>query len=96
MTDHEETTEPEAPATEEVPAPAPPAPPHAEAPTLSPRTRTRIYVVGLAVSFLTYSVSGIAAIFMDDPQKVVGVSAIIATAFGAFASGVGVAYRPTR
>ena len=64
-------------------------------PTFSPRIRTAVYVVGLAVAFLTFVVAGAAAVIMDDPSAVVTIAGLVGTGFAGVASGLGVAYRPT-
>lgn len=65
-------------------------------PTIPPVVRTVTYYAGVAIAFLAFVVSGTAALLMEDPLAVVGISGLIGTGFGLVASSFGVAYRPTK
>lgn len=65
-------------------------------PTVNPMTRTVVYVVGLAVAFLSFVVAGSAPVLMDDPTAVVTIAGLVGSGFGTLAAGLGVAYRPTK
>jgi hypothetical protein len=63
-------------------------------PTFSPKTRTAVYVTGLAVSFVSAVTAGV-ALAMGAPE-VAGIAGLVGAAFGGVASGFGVGYRPTK
>ncbi|HCX84869.1 MAG TPA: hypothetical protein DHV14_07000 [Micrococcales bacterium] len=67
----------------------------AQPPVFSPRTRTLVYVVGLAVTVGSVLVMTLAGVwFPDVADKLIATAGGIGTAFGALASAMGVAYRP--
>ena len=65
-------------------------------PTIPAAVRTVTYYLGVAITFFAFVVSGTAALVMEDPLVVVGVSGLIGTGFGLVAASLGVAYRPTK
>jgi len=65
-------------------------------PTVPTVVRTATYYIGVAITFLSFIVSGIAALVMVDPLVVIGTSGLIGTGFGLVTASFGVAYRPTK
>lgn len=58
-------------------------------PVFSADVRKTVYVVGLAVSFVAFVITGLSS---ELPRIVVEVASLIGTGFGTLAAGFGVAY----
>lgn len=69
-----------------------------ETDAVTPRWRTRVYVIGLIVAALVLVGSGLAGIFLgaDAAVKVVAAGGVISSGWALISNGLGVAYRPTR
>lgn len=67
-------------------------------PAIPARVRTVTYFALLAVSALVLLATGLAPIWLSDPQatQVVATAGVVSGVAGLIAGGLGVAYRPTR
>lgn len=68
-----------------------------EAPTISPRTRTIVYVFCLAVNIFTVVALGLAVVFALLPTgQALAAGAVVLGGVNLLSSGLSVGYRPTR
>lgn len=69
-----------------------------DTPAVPARVRTVAYYLLLALSAVVLLATGLAPIWLDDPQatQVVATAGVVTSVAGLIAGGLGVAYRPTR